>query len=1202
MNLNSLKSYAQRARREFIAAVTERAVDYGLTESGDAPLTLRGDIALINGRAFPGHIAAPRSKLVIQIRQDGFAHVMDEMAYTWFNRFAAIRFMELNGLLGHGMRVLSHPRGETRPEILKRANEFDLPGLDRNQVRSLMLDGTRDEELYRLLLVAQCNALSRATPLLFDPIGMPTGLLLPRNLLRTNSLVRRLVDEIEESAWRKIEVVGWLYQFYISEKKDEVIGKVVKSEDIPAATQLFTPNWIVKYLVQNSLGALWLATYPDSSIAQLLEYYIAPAKQSIEVRATLAAITPDVLNPEELTVIDPAVGSGHMLVEAYDLLKAIYLERGYRRREIALLILEKNLYGLDIDPRATQLASFALLMKGLFDDRRLLERGVDLNVVAIESSAELDVGQLVQGVKLSDYGLAPTDLVALKNLYLHATTFGSLINVPEELAVKMPRFRHLCKLSSMDAFVSNELRHLRQLVRQTEVLTGRYDVVVANPPYMGSKYQTPHLKNFLKENFEGYAKDLFSAFIDRNLTFGKRHAQLGFMTPFVWMFISTHKHLRQRIVGRETITTLVQLEYSGFAGATVPICVFTLQKDQSIGYKGCFIRLSGFRGPRNQAPKTREAIRNRNCGWFFEATQSEFKKIPGSPIVYWISDHLRELFANGKPLGKLVDARQGLATADNDLFLRRWWEVDIDRCGFRMKSREEALHSGKKWFPYNKGGKFRKWYGNHEYVVNWKDDGRAIRAFGTEDGGRPRSRVQNSDYYFRSALTWSDVSSGPRAFRLNQGGSIHGNKGHSAFGLGAVGGEEVAGYCNSPIVRAVARALNPTLSFEIGDFQQIPSVAEMAEHSRTLVKQQVSQLMLYARTDWNAFERSWEFQSLPILGARSERESTIESSYATWVVRVRQATAKARYLEEENNRLFIDACGFSDELSPEVPLGEVTLTVNPAYRYKGSLCESEQWSRFCRDSVAELVSYAIGCMMGRYSLDQPGLVYAKSRGKGFDPAPYSSFPADEDGIVPITTDAWFDDDAANRLTKLIATAWDSAHLEDNLAFVADSLSPRRNESSRDTLRRYLATGFYKDHLTTYKNRPIYWLSTSGRRRAFQCLVYLHRYNEGTLARMRTDYVIPLQGKMDSRIRRLNEDIEAATKAHHRGLVRRLEKERENLLKDQVELRMFDDKLRYYADQRINLDLDDGVKVNYGKFGDLLSDVRKVTGIEPAPWK
>ena len=1197
MNLNSLKSYAQRARREFIAAVTERAVDYGLTESGDAPLTLRGDIALINGRAFPGHIAAPRSKLVTQIRQDGFAHVMDEMAYTWFNRFAAIRFMELNGLLGHGMRVLSHPRGEYRPEILKRAHEIDLPGLDRNEVRSLMLDGTRDEELYRLLLVAQCNALSRAMPLLFDPIGMPTGLLLPRNLLRTNSLVRRLVDEIEESAWRKIEVVGWLYQFYISEKKDEVIGKVVKSEDIPAATQLFTPNWIVKYLVQNSLGTQWLATYPDSSIAQRMEYYISPAEQSYNVQAALAAITPDALNPEELTVIDPAVGSGHILVEAYDLLKAIYLERGYRRREIARLILEKNLYGLDIDPRAAQLARFALLMKGLSDDRRLLERRVDLNVVAIECSVGLDLEQLFQGVKLSDYGLAPRDLAALKNLYLHATTYGSLIEVPAELAVKMSGFRHLCKLRSMNAFVSNELRRLQPLVRQTDLLIRQYDVVAANPPYMGSKSMNAVLKKFVTANFPKTRRDLFACFIERGTKLAKHGGFQSMVTMQSWMFLSSFEQLRESLLRQCTITAMAHMA-SGVMGIAFGTAATAWRNLYIEGYIGQY-SYTEFHDLNERRIPHKFPVPNSRLK---RTIQSAFKAIPGSPIVYWISDQLRELFAKGVPFGELVDARQGLATANNALFLRRWWEVDIEQCGFGMKSREEALRSGKKWFPYNKGGEFRKWYGNHEFVVNWKDDGRAIRAFGTENGRRPRSRVQNSDFYFRKAVTFPLVTSGPPSFRLNNGGSIHDVAGMSAFELDVVGSEMLAGYCNTPIVRALARAVNPTLNLQIGNFKQIPFLEEMVERSRAVVKQNVRQLSRHARADWNAFERSWEFQSLPILGARAERESTIESSYATWVVRVREATAKARHLEEETNRVFIDACGLSDELSPEVPLGEVTVTVNPAYRYKGNLSESELWSRFRRDTVAELVSYAIGCMMGRYSLDQPGLVYAKSRGKGFDPALYSSFPADEDGIVPITTDVWFDDDAANRLTKLIATAWDSAHLEDNLAFVADSLSPRRNESSRDTLRRYLATGFYKDHLTTYKNRPIYWLSTSGRRRAFQCLVYLHRYNKGTLARMRTDYVIPLQGKMDSRIRRLNEDIEAATKAHRRGLVRRLEKERENLLKDQVELRMFDDKLRYYADQHINLDLDDGVKVNYGKFGDLLSDVRKVTGTEPAPWK
>ena len=742
MHRNTLEAYAQKARRDFIAAITDRAAFYGLTAKSIEPVVEEGDVTLIGAHAFPRNVAEPRKLLEEQIQRDGFEQTMEAMAYTWFNRFAAIRYMELHGYLDHGYRVLSHPEGQNQPEILEHAADVDLPGLDREKAVELKLDGSKDEELYRLLLRAQCNALHQAMPFLFEhSAGDATDLLLPATLLHTDSPIRQMVEDIEESAWGQIEIIGWLYQFYISEKKDQVIGKVVASEDIPAATQLFTPNWIVKYLVQNSLGAQWLATYPHSSIRGLMDYYIEPVEQTDEVNAQLKSITPSTLNSEALTLIDPASGSGHILVEAYELFRAIYLERGYRQRDVARLILEKNLFGLDIDERAAQLTGFALMMKGRADDRRLFERGVKLNLIALVDSKGFNAERLAQSMKLADYGLAVSDLPELKRLFEHASTFGSLIQVPEELAAKLPALKQLSEATSQDLFVSDDLRRLAPLVRQAEMLAGRYDAVVANPPYMGSKFHTPVLKKFLKDHYKGYEKDMFSAFIDRDLAFSKPNGRLGFMSPFVWMFISSHEHMRTRLIDEETITSLIQLEYSGFEGATVPICTFTLQKGHVASQKGCFIRLSDFRGSGSQAPRTLEAIQNRDCGWFFEAAQDEFKKIPGSPVAYWVSERMRQVFEEGTLLGKLVDARVGLQTGDNDQFLRRWHEVDHGKCSYGSESRDAAAQSGKKWFPYNKGGEFRKWYGNQDYLVNWENDGRAIRAFGTENGGRARSRT-----------------------------------------------------------------------------------------------------------------------------------------------------------------------------------------------------------------------------------------------------------------------------------------------------------------------------------------------------------------------------------------------------------------------------------------------------------------------------
>ena len=1189
MHRNTLEAYAQKARRDFIAAVTDRAAFYGLTAKSIEPVVEEGDVTLIGAHAFPRNVVEPRKLLEEQIRRDGFEQVMESMAYTWFNRFAAIRYMELHDYLDHGYRVLSHPEGQNQPEILEHAADVDLPSLDREKAVELKLDGSKDEELYRLLLRAQCNALHQAMPFLFEhSAGDATDLLLPATLLHTDSLIRQMVEAIDESAWEQIEIIGWLYQFYISEKKDQVIGKVVASEDIPAATQLFTPNWIVKYLVQNSLGAQWLATYPHSSIRGLMDYYIEPVEQTDEVNAQLKSITPSTLNSEALTLIDPASGSGHILVEAYELFRAIYLERGYRQRDVAQLILEKNLFGLDIDGRAAQLTGFALMMKGRADDRRLFERGVKLNLIALVDSNGVDAERLAQSMKLADYGLAVSDLPELKRLFEHASTFGSLIQVPEELAAKLPALKQLSEATSQDLFVSDDLRRLGPLVQQAELLSAKYDAVVANPPYMGSKGMNALVKKFAKDHFPDAKNDLFACFIERGYTLAKDAGHNAMVTMQSWMFLSSFEKIRERMLREKTICTMAHLgarAFGSISGEVVQTTACVLQNRSPQGYKPVFFRLLDG----GEAEK-RTALANGEKR-FDTTAQNELKKIPGSPVAYWVSERMRQVFEEGTLLGKLVDAKQGLATADNDQFLRRWHEVDHGKCSYGSESRDAAAQSGKKWFPYNKGGAFRKWYGNQDYLVNWENDGRAIRAFGTENGGRARSVLRNTEFYFLPSVTWSFVSSSYFGVRYSDAGAVFDVGGSSAFPS-----ERdhlwVTGFLCSKQVYEFIGVMNPTLNFQVGNVAALPVLRDPVHNHQSAIEKVVKLLILHTRIDWDAYERSWDFESLPILMASSQPTPTLESSYTAWITQNRDTIAEMKRLEEENNRLFIDAYGLADELTPNLPIEEITLTVNPAYRYGGNLTAKEQWTRFRQDTMAELVSYAIGCMMGRYSLDAQGLIYAHSGGADFDPSRYTRFLADPDGIVPLTDGEWFDDDAAHRLIEFISVVWDKGHLEDNLTFLTDNLQRGKNESSRETLRRYLCDSFFKDHLQTYKKRPIYWLFSSGRNKAFQCLVYLHRYNEGTLARMRTEYAIPLQGMMASRVRQLERDIAAAASTAHRN---RLEKEQATLVKQQSELREFDEKLRHYADQRIGLDLDDGVKVNYGKFGDLLAEVKAVTG-------
>ena len=1173
MSRAQLKAYGPQARRDFIEMVTREAAVYGLTKSTIEPVEVTGDTAVIKGIAYPKRVARQRRQLEDLVQRQGFEQTMESMAYTWFNRFMAIRYMELHGYLDHGYRVLSHPHDAT-PEILQHAERVDLPGLDKQTVIDLKLDGTKDTELYRKLIVAQCNALHGAMPFLFERIDDATELLLPADLLHSESVTRKMVDSIDEADWKEVEIVGWLYQFYISEKKDQVIGKVVKSEDIPAATQLFTPNWIVKYMLHNSLGAKWLGTYPESSLKAQMEYYIEPAEQDEEVQRQLKEITPESLNPEEITLLDPACGSGHILVEAYELFKAIYQERGYRAKDIPRLVLEKNLYGLEIDERAAQLASFALLMKARVDDRGLFSKPVALNVCCIQESNGLDLGN-----------------AGLKALFHNAKTYGSLIRVKEDLGFSL---EDLEVNAASDAesdlmFAMGGASAKVILLRQARLLARKYDVVVANPPYVGGKGQNSELKYFLKDCYQDVKSDTFSAFIVRNSEFAKPDGHLGIMCPFVWMFISSYEALRKTIFANTRITSLIQLEYSGFDGATVPICTFTLGNKNLSGYAGDYIKLSDFKGAGNQGAKTLEAIQNRSCGWFYNTRQDDFKKIPGSPIAYWVSPLVLDSFNNFPRFEDVAPTRKGMVTARNNVYVRYWHEVPLTKTGFdRFRDRTTARTSGLKWFSYLKGGGYRKWYGNKHDVVDWENDGDLLQTVKHPLEDRVWATNFNLDFIFTPNINWGAVTSSDFSARISFGGELFDAGGSACFPV-KVNHAFVLGFLNSNVSGRILSVLNPTLNYQAGNISNLPLSVKLESPS---ICELVTTLVRFHQDDWNGFERSWDFQSFTLFDSSLNLNSTLESSYLTKTSHNQENVHEAKRLEEENNRIFIEAYGLQSELTPEVPIEQITLTINPPYRYGAGKTDEEYETLFRTDTMKELLSYAIGCMMGRYSLDEPGLIYAHSGNQGFDASRYTTFPSDEDGILPIMDLDWFDDDIANRAVEFIATAWSKKHLEENLNFLADSLDRKPSESSRECIRRYLSRDFYKDHLQTYKRRPIYWLFSSGKLRAFQCLVYLHRYNESTLARMRTEYVIPLQSKMNARLDHLKDDIATSTST---AQAKKLEKEQDLIRKQQAELLTFDEKLRHCADQRITLDLDDGVKVNYGKFGDLLAEVKAVTG-------
>ncbi|NYT72826.1 BREX-1 system adenine-specific DNA-methyltransferase PglX [Halomonas sp. QX-2] len=1200
MNTANIKKYAPKARARFIDTMMRQAARVGISPDGKggvviAPLEQKGDVLVMTAQdgqthTVPAHLKGAREALAAWVQRDGFTQAIEQAAYSWFNRLCAIRYMEIHGYLDHGRRVLSGAGGEAgKFQILEECLEVDLPGLDTARVRELKLDGTQDETLYRELLLAQCHALHEAMPFLFEPLDDASELLLPDNLTKTDSLIRELVEAIPEEDWQDVEVIGWLYQFYISEKKDQVIGKVVKSEDIPAATQLFTPNWIVQYLVQNSVGRQWLQTYPGSPLKGQMPYYIEPAEQEPEVQAQLDAITPVSLDPETIKVLDPACGSGHILVEAYNVLKAIYEERGYRTRDIPKLILENNLFGLDIDDRAAQLAGFALLMKAREDDRRILTRNVRLNVLAMQSSQQLDANTLWRDLNLTgdwhqgqsqslfdneQQDLSSNDttyklMADLIERFQEAKTFGSLIEVPNEWEVSLKALlEELSELTnSGDMMQKAAAQRLVPMVQQAWVLSQRYDAVVANPPYMGSKGMNKTLKYYAKKAYPNSKSDLFAIFMEHAfelLNCGGHNAQINMHS---WMFLSTYEGLRKYILENKTISTMAHLGSRAFgqiSGEVVQSTAWVIKNTMLKDYIPTFFRLTegGEDIKKNKLLRKNEA--------FHSISQGDFFSLPGAPVSYWATQREIQIFKDCPSLCDIFKAKKGLITSDNDRFLKFWPEVSFNKIGFGIKSHEEMTDSNKKWIPFNKGGGAKKWYGNNDYVINWEGSGKEIIDFNSKLYGSASRQIQNVSYYFKPGITWTVIAQGKPTFREYGVGFIFGSKGPGIFSQKDQ--ESPLTYLNSSACMRLLSLINPTLGLEVGYVSKLPLPSSYNDSIH-------SKLVGYAKFVYDRQEISYDFRGLDEI-VKSE---DARSGFNYYKERLGAILNTIACLERENDNYYIENFG----------LGEVVENNNIAYEIN----DLEIKNLFLMESFS---SFSIGCMMGRYSLDKPGLILASQGETVRDylaQIPEPSFAPDKNAIIPLTDQEWFPDDATNRFRDFVCTVWGEEHMQENLDFVAESLclqaiKPKKGEAALETIRRYLSTQFFKDHLRTYKKRPIYWLFSSGKQKAFECLVYLHRYNESTLAEMRTDYVIPLTTKLASYVEKLEQDKDASTSAAE---AKAIEKELGKLYKQQAELNTFDEKLRHYADQRISLDLDDGVKVNYGKFGDLLAEVKAVVG-------
>jgi len=1175
MDTSKLKKFAQYARRYLMEQVAAK-MKYVL--AADSQFRRENPKAV--------------EDLEHQIRSTSQEQVIEKVAYIWFNRFCAIRFMDANRYTRIG--ILSPAEGQSQPEILAEAkmghiDEDLMPDAFRQKVFSL-LNGSipsrePQAEAYHLLVVAACNYYNKNMPFMFEKIADYTELLIPDDLLSGNSILAYTRDALTPDVCLDVEVIGWLYQFYISEKKDEVFdglkkNKKITPENIPAATQLFTPHWIVRYLVENSLGRLWMLNRPSSMLIDQMDYYIKPETPETDFLR--------ISKPEEIKLCDPASGSGHMLTYSYDLLYAIYEEEGYDANDIPSLILVNNLFGIEIDERAGELAAFALTMKAAkgnprdekSNHRRFFRNPIQPNICVLQNIHFEDV-ELKNYMDAVGRDLFTVNLQTMLHQFREADNFGSLIK-PEYADAASVLRKVEEKNLTYDLFLQNTHELVLLALRQADYLNHKYHVVVANPPYMGGGGMNSRLKTWATSCFPDSKSDLFSMFIDRNLQFGCAKAYIAMVTMQNWMFISSFEKIRKKVLRETSIRTLIQIGFNSFPELNSKYALaaaFVLQNGVVHG-KGDYINLND--AP-HSARKGEVFINKKSKGEIYRVENRRFLLIPGAPIQYSFSKRVFELFESGVFIRNHAETASGLQTNDNSRFLRFWSEISYKKIGFTCRSRDEAQKSQSKWFQHVKGGPFRKWYGNLDYVVNWQNDGEEIFSLAKKLYGSPTRTVKNLAQYFKPGASWTDISAGQFAVRKTPEGSIFDT---SAPSLYSAKHDFFISLLNSRTSEYLINALCPSLHYLSNDVASLPlteSIIKRVESKATAISHLAQKL---ARSDWDSYETSWNFTSLPLLNPEYIH-LTLKSIYQKLRTHWREMTFEMQELEEENNRIFIDAYGLQDELTPEVPLSKITLTCNPHYRYGRDKTEAELEVLFLSDTMRELVSYAVGCMFGRYTLDKPGLILA-NQGETIEDylkwVTELSFPADEDNVIPILDEGWFTDDVTERFRKFLKITFGAEHYEENLAFLEDAIGK--------DIRKYFLKDFYADHLKRYKKRPIYWLFSSPKG-SFNALIYMHRYRPDTVSVVLNDYLREFRTKLSARKEHLDQISISASASP---------KEKTQALKDLEKLRKIIDELDDYeretlyplAAMQIAIDLDDGVMVNYPKFGDAL---KKIPGLD-----
>ena len=1194
MDKTAIKNFSVWARKALIRSVADKCGLVGVREDGiQEPLPQSThDMQFFDaGTGAPASISGDeikKRKALVQAIHDkqrdsdyktAYNFIVEQVAYTWFNRLIAIRFMEVNDYLPSRIRVLSSEQeGKLEPDILSTPfdAELDFTPQERDTVIQWKDRGQKEDmdALFRLLFVKQCDALHEILPNLFQEVDGHdyTELLLNISFTDRDGVVYHLVNDIPESNFDvsqegQVEIIGWAYQYYNTEPKAAVFAKKEKytKEEIPAATQLFTPDWIVRYMVENSLGRLWVEGHPNDGLKENWRYYLEEAEQELEVQAQLAELCKEyaALNPEDIKLIDPCMGSGHILVYAFDVLMQIYESQGYTQRDAAQSILDNNLFGLDIDDRAAQLAYFAVMMKARQYDRRILTRGIQPHVLAIQESNGIPNAHLEYfGADLSELekNTARMQMENLLESLRDAKEYGSILRVEScdwELLRRFVAGVDVVSQITLDSIgVEDTAEKLMRLVDVGQELAQKYDVVVTNPPYMAVSNAGAKVNDYVKKNFPDSKADLFAVFIERCGQMAKQNGYQAMITQHAWMFLSSFEKLRTKLLAVDIVNMahLGARAFEEIGGEVVQTTSFVIRKSHIADYKGEYCRLIE---PTSQQGKEDMFLAGENR---YAADQSNFSQIPGSPVAYWVNASILTAYEQGNLIGDSADVKIGMGTGKNEIFVREWWEVFYTKIDFSLKTINDLAESKGRYFPYNKGGEFRLWFGNLQEVLWFDTEGR--RYMDTMSGHRENGA---RDFYCKEGLTWSFISSSKFGIRYLPTGCFFDVAGSTLFSR--VDNAYTLGFLASCVCFDILGILNPTLNYQAGNIKSLPLLIDREDE----VDERVYQNIQISKDDWDSYETSWDFKRNPLVIGNS-----LSAAYAAWKQECEDRFQQLKQNEEELNRIFIDIYGLQDELTPEV--ADKDITVHRVFDNKDAVPESMKGSNYVRtmrDEIVSLISYAVGCMFGRYSLDVDGLAYA---GGEWDDSKYITFIPDEDNCIPVTDVEYFDDDIVGRFVEFVRTVYGEDTLEENLRFVADALGGK-GTTSREIIRNYFLNDFIKDHIKTYQKRPIYWMFDSGKQNGFKALIYMHRYDENTIGRIRADYLFKMQRAYENELKRTQDTIDSSTNARE---VAQAEKRKEKLTKQLKETRDYDQKIAHLALARISIDLDDGVKANYEK--------------------